>query len=170
MKRRLPVAKSVMLGIVVALAGCSPNSTVPTADTGQSSAGAEASPARPAESGMVAGPPLPACVRAAAAVPPPEAFPEDLPLPPGTVITAARMTAAGAAYIDGYAPLSHIDAARFFLEEMPAAGYVNGRGDSESHEAEAPFSGNGVDGRWIVVTVPDCPAATYIVITTAAAP
>lgn len=100
----------------------------------------------------------------------PDGFPEEVPFPPGTVITRARVTEAGGSYVEGYAPLTLVEAARFYLDEIPAAGYVHGRGDSEAHEAESPFTGHGIQGRWIVASVDNCPEAAALSVVTAELP
>jgi hypothetical protein len=110
-----------------------------------------------------AGPPpaLPACAKGEA-VPPPDGFPAEFPLPPGTVVTAGSRPHAGQLVLAGLVPADLQDAASFFNESLPASGYRQGLGDSESNEAEAPFTGNGFRGKWKVNAIPGCPAAVAL--------
>ncbi len=88
-------------------------------------------------------------------------------MPPGSVLTTARVTIGGGAYVDGYAPGSLAQNAQFFSEALPAAGYALGRGDAETNmEAESTFIGNGVTGRWIVASLVNCPDAVAIAVAT----
>ena len=110
-----------------------------------------------------AGPPpkLPACAKAKVVRPPPD-FPADFPLPPGTVVTASSQPHDGQLVLAGLVPADLQDAAAFFNESLRASGYRQGLGDSESNEAEAPFTGNGFRGKWKVNSIVGCPAAVSL--------
>ena len=112
---------------------------------------------------------VPSCAPVATPGPvemPPD-FPSDFPLPPGMVITAARVTTAGGAEVQGYAPGELTEVAQWFTEALPAAGFTNGVGDSESGEAEADFSGpGGLVGHWLILIIADCPGALGVLIGT----
>lgn len=56
------------------------------------------------------------------------------------------------------------EATRFFLKDLPAAGFKLGRGESEPTEAEARFGGNGVVGFFKMRTIADCPGALQITV------
>jgi hypothetical protein len=109
------------------------------------------------------GPPprLPACVEANPVRRPP-ALPADFPLPPGTVITASSQPHSGQLVLGGLIPADLQDAASFFDESLPERGYRQGLGDSESNEAEAPFTGNGFRGKWKVNAIAGCPTAVVL--------
>lgn len=53
---------------------------------------------------------------------------------------------AGLKVVQFSAPISLRQAVLFVLKELPPAGYVLARGDSEAFEADAPFAGSGVRG------------------------
>ena len=110
-----------------------------------------------------AGPPpqLPACVRATA-VPQPPDLPPGFSLPPGTVVTASSAPHAGQLVLAGLVPADLQDAASFFDDSLRAGGYRQGLGDSESNEAEAPFTGHGFRGKWKVNSIPGCPEAVSL--------
>jgi hypothetical protein len=109
------------------------------------------------------GPPpeLPACVEAKPVAPPP-ALPAGFPLPPGTVVTASSEPHSGQLVVAGLVPADLQDAASFFNESLPAGGYRQGLGDSESNEAEAPFTGHGFRGKWKVNAIAGCPEAVAL--------
>jgi hypothetical protein len=106
-------------------------------------------------------PKLPACAKANPAARP-RALPTDFPLPPGTVVTASSEPHSGQLVVGGLIPADLQDAASFFNEALPERGYRQGLGDSESNEAEAPFTGNGFRGKWKVNAIPGCPAAVEL--------
>jgi hypothetical protein len=111
----------------------------------------------------VTGPPpeLPACARAKAVAKPP-GLPPSFPLPPGTIVTASSEPHTGQLVLGGLVPADLQDAASFFNESLPANGYRQGLGDSESNEAEAPFTGNGFRGKWKVNSIVGCPEAVSL--------
>jgi hypothetical protein len=102
---------------------------------------------------------LPACARPATALERPSDFPASLPLPAGTII-ASEERRSGQRLILHTVVASELRAvAVFFERELPAAGYRQGSGESESDEAEAAFEGPGLKGRWVAHTLPQCPGA-----------
>jgi hypothetical protein len=114
-----------------------------------------------------AGPPpsnLPDCAHAQTVISLPPEFPKVVPLPPGTVFTSSRPREGGITMI-GVVPMELSQAARFFIAQLPAAGFQLGRGESESGEAEAPFRGNGIMGGFQLRTMVDCPGVLQLVIT-----
>ena len=104
---------------------------------------------------------LPACADAGASAALPDAFPADLKLPPGTVVREARDDGA-TINVEALVPGEIRDGAAFLLDELPQAGYVLGEGDSEEHEAESHFSGNGFDGFFKLSTIGDCDGANTL--------
>jgi hypothetical protein len=111
----------------------------------------------------VSGPPpkLPACAKANL-VARPQALPARFPLPPGTVVTASSEPHSGQLVVAALIPSDLQDAASFFNESLPANGFRQGLGDSESNEAEAPFTGNGFRGKWKVNSIAGCPTAVVL--------
>lgn len=165
-------AAAVFLALVASCAGAPGTGSPDGSSAGRSRATAEPPEASGDEASGASGggtrsaPPLPACARAGPAVDPPPGFPRDFPFPPGTVVTTSRVTEAGAAYVEAYVPGTMQEAVVFFLDALPAAGFEHGRGDSEAHEAESAFRGNGVDGHWLVATLTDCPDAVALAVVT----
>jgi hypothetical protein len=108
---------------------------------------------------------LPSCAKAGAAVERPSELADDLPLPPGTVITSSEGSTATQLVIGGVIPRDIRGAATFFADELPAAGYPLGEGDSEPDEAESTFSGKGYQGKWKVNGILNCPEAVTLTLT-----
>jgi hypothetical protein len=103
----------------------------------------------------------PACAKERKAVDRPAAVPANL-LPPGTVLTASKDLGDGRTLIGGIVPTDFRTAVQFYLTELPAGGYVNGTGDAEMDEAEALFTGPGVQGKWKVNGILGCPGAVTL--------
>jgi hypothetical protein len=103
---------------------------------------------------------IPACAGAGSAISRPDGLPAEL-LPPGTVLTSDDSDS-GEIEVRGYIPTTLQQAAKFFAEELPRRGYRLGEGDSEQDEAEAPFSGKGVSGKWKLNGILDCPNAVSL--------
>ena len=104
---------------------------------------------------------LPDCAKAKE-IDAPEQFPKDFPLPEGTVVTFGGFTEPATVFIAAVSPGTFGDVRDFFEGELERRGYRVGVGDAEEGEAEAPFTGNGYRGRWLVRKVRDCDAATSV--------
>lgn len=109
-------------------------------------------------------PPLPACAKAGRAIERPADLPGDLPLPPGTRLTAQQKPYAGQLIVRGFVPSELGQAASFFKNELQDAGFELGRGDSERGEEEALFTGDGLRGGWRVNSIPKCSGAVSLVL------
>jgi hypothetical protein len=134
-------ASALLLLVVLALAGCG----------GDGSSEAK---------GSVGGT-LPACAQAGQ----PVSLPAELsgvPLPDGSVIDSTRKDAAGNTIYQGYVPGDVRGAKDYFETELPKAGYEIGEGDSEDHEAEMEFDGNGVEARLKVHDISGCDGALTV--------
>ena len=109
-------------------------------------------------------PPLPTCAGKGRPVERPAELPDDLPLPPGTVLRAAQRPFPGQLIVRGVAPAGIDAAASFFEDELPDAGYRLGRGDAEAGERESLFTGDGLRGGWRVNRIPDCDGAVTVTV------
>ncbi len=77
----------------------------------------------------------------------PSGVPSELPVFAGMQVTGSEKRG-DLLVVDFTAPLSLHDAVVAIVQQLPKAGFTLGRGDSESHEADAPFSGHGVRGQF----------------------
>ncbi len=145
---------------MIFLAACSSDSEAVASPPG---AGGGATGPTPGAGDMVAaGPTLPACAGAGPAVSIPPQVPATLRLPPGTVITSADVRPDGSVALVGYSPVTLRQAVRFFNTDFVEAGLFVGAGDLEGDEAEAPYSGNGIRGRWKVNGILGCQTAVIL--------
>jgi hypothetical protein len=113
------------------------------------------------------GPPaaaLPPCANVSTVISRPPEFPNDFPLPDKTVITASQYSLGGSLTISAAVPMTFKEAATFFQNKLPAAGYKLLEGDAEMDEAEATFAGNGYQGKWKVNGILNCPRAVRLTI------
>jgi hypothetical protein len=83
------------------------------------------------------------------------------PLPKGTIVREARDDGK-TMNVEALVPGDIRDVAGSLLDDLPAAGYDLGEGDSEEHEAESHFEGNGFDGFFKLNTVGDCDGANTL--------
>jgi hypothetical protein len=108
---------------------------------------------------------LPSCTNAGSAVELPDEL-SKLPLPAGSVIDHTRKDAAGNAIYGGYVAGDVKGAKDYFERELPKAGYDVGEGDSEDHEAEMEFDGNGAQAHLKVHDIDGCPGALTLEVAT----
>lgn len=94
----------------------------------------------------------------------PAGIPVDLPAFPGLTITSTQAADSGGHVVKGRAPLSLHDGVRFVLKQLPAAGYTLGQGDSESDEADAPFSKGAVQGSFRLSATQPCTTTVTLTI------
>jgi hypothetical protein len=98
---------------------------------------------------------LPSCDAKATSAALPATFPNNFPLPADTVLTSVGQ-GGGGTFVRGVVPMSLKEAADFFRNQLPKAGFEPGEADSEPWEAESEFSGQGVEGKWKVNELPGC--------------
>lgn len=105
-----------------------------------------------------------ACAASGIEVPKPAQLPSSFPLPPGTRITLASVSAAGAVLASAYVPLSFPEAVQYFRTAPAQAGYSTlGAGETEGvGRAGAEFRGHGRTGRWTIDELPGCSSAVVL--------
>jgi hypothetical protein len=105
-----------------------------------------------------AGGELPACAAAGNPIQRPNGLPESFPLPEGTVLDRTR-SESGATVVEGYVA-GDLDGVREFMnDKLPDAGYELEGGETEEHDAETEFGGNGVEGRLKLRDISGCEGA-----------
>jgi hypothetical protein len=144
--RKSPVTAAVIVSLAtLGLAGC----------------GAESDDTKAA--GRTAVTTLPDCAPKATSVALPEGFPETFPLPGGAVVREARDDGK-TMNVEAVVPGEIRDVAKSLLDGLPQAGFDLGEGDSEEHEAESHFDGNGFAGFFKLNTVGDCAGANTLAV------
>jgi hypothetical protein len=118
----------------------------------------------PSPAAVAVEPTLPACAPASDRAQLPPELDGVFPLPPGTLITSAKLTGQGPLVVAGYVPMRLKDAAAYLQEQLPKAGLRLGEGDAELDEAEQTFSGRRLEGQWKVHSILDCPDAVSLTI------
>lgn len=103
----------------------------------------------------------PSCASAERGIAPPPGIPAAV-LPPGTTVTAVTHPRAGMTLVQGIVASPFRSAVEFFVVKLPAAGYMNTRGDAEMDEAESFFRGADVRGKWKVNGILGCAEAVRL--------
>jgi hypothetical protein len=106
---------------------------------------------------------LPTCAPSATPVALPDAFPERFPLPRGAVVRKGRDDGS-TMNVEALVPGEIREVAESLLDGLPQAGFDLGEGDSEEHEAESHFSGNGFAGFFKLNTVGGCAGANTLAV------
>lgn len=110
---------------------------------------------------------LPACAGESRRAELPDGLPEQLPLPPGIVVTNAEEPIPGRFQLRGVVSGDLDGTSSFFKRELPENGFRLGESEGEEHEQEGEFEGHGYEGEWRVVKHPaDCPVVAVFVVLT----
>jgi hypothetical protein len=97
-----------------------------------------------------------------AATPYGDAFPDSWPFPAKTTVFNAEDRGADGTIVSGISstPLKQVLA--FLNGPVTDAGFKVEKGETEKHDAEAEWSGNGFHGRWAIRESGECPGETVI--------
>ena len=106
-------------------------------------------------------PTAPSCAHATSYVDRPDSVPADL-LPRGTALTSRMNLPQRKMLVTGVIPLEFRKAVAFYATELPRRGYLLAGGDAEMSEAEALFLGSGINGKWKVNGILNCPNAVTL--------
>jgi hypothetical protein len=139
----------VALALIAVLAGCggSASSTADDADEEEFSAAADRS----------------TCLADATAVDSlPDGYPADFPMPPQTVVYDAEDRGEEGVVVTGVTDLPFTDVLDALNGPAQDAGYEISDGETEEHDAEASWAGNGYRGRWAIRESAGCPGETVI--------
>ncbi len=92
----------------------------------------------------------------------PEGYPSDFPLPPQTVAYDAQDRGAEGVVVTGVTDLPFTDALDALNGPTQEAGFTVTEGETEEHDAEANWTGNGFRGRWSIRESSSCPGETVV--------
>lgn len=92
----------------------------------------------------------------------PEGYPADFPLPPQTVAYDAEDRGAEGVVVTGVTDLPFSDVLEALNGPAQEAGYAVTQGETEEHDAEANWTGNGFRGRWAIRESSSCPGETVV--------
>jgi hypothetical protein len=92
----------------------------------------------------------------------PEGFPGDFPMPPQTVSYDAEDRGSEGVIVTGVTDLPFDDVLESLNGDAQEAGFEVTSGETEEHDAEANWEGNGYRGRWAIRESATCPGQTVV--------
>jgi hypothetical protein len=104
----------------------------------------------------------------AAATPYGDGFPDDWPFPPQTTVHHAEDRGDDGTIVTGISATPFEDVLAFMNGAVADAGFEVEEGETEEHDAEAEWDGNGFRGRWAIRASATCPGETVIQVLSAA--
>jgi hypothetical protein len=99
----------------------------------------------------------------------PNGFPSDFPFPHGTVVYHAEDRGEDGVVVTGVSPKPLEDVLAALNGPAQDAGFKVTNGETEEHDAEANWSGNGYRGRWAIRESSECPGETVVQVLAAGA-
>lgn len=92
----------------------------------------------------------------------PDGFPRDFPFPPRTVVYHAEDRGSDGVVVTGVTSLAFKKVLASLNGPTQEAGYKVTDGETEEHDAEADWTGNGYRGRWAIRESGSCPGETVV--------
>ena len=159
---RLPTGLAVAL-LVATLSACGGSSD--KASESKSDVTSSESAGEPAGEGELAGAADLATCRSdaqPAATPYGDNFPQDWPFPPDAVVYHAEDRGEDGTIVTAVTSQPFKDVLEFMNTDVVTAGFDRESGETEEHDAEAEWEGNGFRGRWAIKESGDCRGDTTI--------
>ena len=103
-----------------------------------------------------------------AAKPYPDGFPADWPFPSQTVVFNAEDRGADGTIVTGVSSTPFKSILAFMNHDVVGKGFTIEKGETEDHDAEAEWKGNGFHGRWAIRESARCSGETVIQVLSAA--
>lgn len=159
---RLPhgLVAVLLVGTLTACGGSSDKASGPGSGTDASGSARE-----PAGEGALAGAAdLTTCRSDARPAPTPygDNFPQDWPFPSDAVVYHAEDRGADGTIVTAVTSQPFKDVLEFMNTDVVAAGFGRESGETEEHDAEAEWKGNGFRGRWAIKESADCTGDTVV--------
>ncbi|MGZ4437324.1 MAG: hypothetical protein ACXVWU_09275 [Nocardioides sp.] len=98
----------------------------------------------------------------AAPTPYPAGFPGGWPFPPRTTVFGAEDRGADGTVVSAITSTPFKDVLAFMNGRVAGGGFKVVKGETEEHDAEAEWSGNGFHGRWAIRESASCDGETVI--------
>jgi hypothetical protein len=92
----------------------------------------------------------------------PDGYPNDFPMPPGTVVFHVEDRGAEGVVATGVTDTPFRDVLDALNGPAQRAGFKVSNGETEDHDAEATWTGNGYTGRWAIRESATCRGQTVI--------
>ena len=91
-----------------------------------------------------------------------DAFPQDWPFPAKTVVFNAEDRGADGTIVTAISSTPFKQILAFMNHDVVGDGFKIEKGETEEHDAEAEWEGNGFRGRWAIRESAQCPGETVI--------
>jgi hypothetical protein len=158
---RAGVAAAVA-AVTLATAGCSSSGSGTPAEDPQASSSTD--PDAAGSAGGQAAADTTVCSADATALPTPigSGFPDSWPFPPQTVVYHVEDRGDFGTIATAVSASSFTDVLQFMNGDVVDAGFTVESGETEEHDAEAEWTGNGYRGRWAIRESAQCPGETVI--------
>lgn len=129
-----------------------------------STSGCESTEERDAEHAMEQAADVTTCRAAATPAPTPygDGFPADWPFPPRTTVYNVEDRGGDGTVVTGISSAEFKTILGFMNHRVVDVGFAIEQGETEEHDAEAEWEGNGFRGRWAIKESADCPGETLI--------
>jgi hypothetical protein len=117
-----------------------------------------------AKEGFSAAADLTTCSKDAKAAPTPygDGFPQDWPFAPRTTVFHVEDRADAGTIVSAVSRTPFKQVLAFMNERVVGAGFKTEDGETEEHDAEAEWEGNGYRGRWAIRESGSCPEETVV--------
>jgi hypothetical protein len=89
-------------------------------------------------------------------------FPDGWPFPPGTTVYDVEDRGSQGTIVTAVSTTPFTSILDFLNHDVVAAGFAVESGETEAHDAEAEWEGNGHRGRWAIRESAACPGETVI--------
>ena len=91
-----------------------------------------------------------------------EGFPQDWPFPPQSVVFHAENRGADGTIVTAVSSSPFKAILKFMNHDVVSAGFKIEQGETEEHDAEAEWKGNGFRGRWAIRESAKCSGETVV--------
>jgi hypothetical protein len=91
-----------------------------------------------------------------------DGFPQAWPFPSDTVVFGTQDRGGDGTVVSAVSSTPFTSVLAFMNKDVVAAGYMVEKGETEEHDAEAEWKGNGFRGRWAIRESATCPGETVI--------
>jgi hypothetical protein len=152
----------VIRGLHAAALACAAALALSGCGGGEPTASAEASLETDQPSGAAADTSVCHDDESAAPSPAGDAFPGEWPFPPETVVYDVEDRSGTGVIVTGVSSAEFSTILDFMNHDVVGAGFEQEGGETEEHDAEGEWSGNGFRGRWAIRESTECPGDTVI--------
>jgi len=92
----------------------------------------------------------------------PPSYPSSAALPAGFLVTAVETRSEGRTVLTGLSPRDFPATLLTMQQSFSTNGWTMSQGEVEKQDAESNFAGNGIQGRWAIRAIDQCPGTTSV--------